>query len=234
MCDVVPATAPRFSPALFDFFRDLRAHNDRAWFQANKARYERDVKTPALLFIEAVGPALHRISRHVVADPRPVGGSMFRINRDIRFSSDKSPYKTALGMSFGYAGSRHGGGPGFYLHLEPGETFAGGGVHMPDTATLTRIRDAIVGDVRGWKRVVDAADFAPMFTYYGESQKRVPAGYPADHAFAEHLRRKSFTWHTSFTEAEACASDFMDRYVSACRTANPLMRFLAGALGVPW
>jgi len=107
-CRTVAGTPPRFTPALFDFLRDLRAHNDREWLQRNKGRYEQDVKAPALLFIEAVGPALHRISKHVVADPRPVGGSMFRINRDIRFSSDKSPYKTALGMSFGHDRGREG------------------------------------------------------------------------------------------------------------------------------
>ena len=225
---------PRFTSALFDFFRELRDNNDRDWFQRNKARYERDVKTPALLFIEAAGPALHRVSRHVVADPRPAGGSMFRINRDIRFSSDKSPYKTALGIHFWHDHSRAAPAPGFYLHISPDESFAGGGLHVPDTATLTRIRDAIVADTRAWKRIVDAPEFAPMFTHYGDSLKRVPSAYPADHPYADHLRRKSFTWHTSFTEAEVCAPDFLDQYVAACRTAGPWMRFLAGALDAPW
>jgi len=234
MWATMSGTPPRFTAALFDFLRELRANNDREWFQRNKARYERDVRTPALLFIEAVGPALHRVSRHVVADPRPVGGSMFRINRDIRFSADKSPYKTALGISFGHERGRAGPAPGFYLHVEPGESFAGGGVHMPDTATLNRIRDAIVADTRGWKRAVESPAVAPLFTYYGELLKRAPQGYPADHPYAEHLRRKSFTWHTRFSESDVCAADFMDRYVDACRTANPLMRFLAGALDVPW
>jgi len=226
---------PRFTPALFDFLRELRARNDREWFQRNKARYERDVKAPALLFIEAIGPALHRLSRHVVADPRPVGGSMFRINRDVRFSADKSPYKTALAMAFAYEGAaRHSPMPGFYLHMEPGESFGGGGVHMPDTATLTRIRDAIVADTPGWKRVVESPAIAPLFTYYGEPLKRTPTGYPPDHPYAEYLRRKSFTWHTRFSEADVCSADFIDRYVDVCRAADPLMRFLAAALGVPW
>jgi uncharacterized protein (TIGR02453 family) len=229
------ATPPRFTPALFDFLRELRAHNDREWFQANRSRYERDVRTPALLFIEAIAPELKRITRHVVADPRPVGGSMFRINRDTRFSTDKSPYKTALAMAFAYEGAaRHSPLPGFYLQIEPGDSFAGGGVHMPDTATLTRIRDAIVARSSTWKRIVEAPDLAPLFTDDGELLKRTPAGYPADHPFAEHLRRRSFTWHTRFSEAAVCAGDFMDRYLDACRTANPLMRFLAAALDLPW
>jgi uncharacterized protein (TIGR02453 family) len=226
--------APHFTPALFDFFRELRANNDREWFQRNKSRYEQDVRGPALRFIEAAGPGLRRISKHVVADPRPVGGSMFRINRDIRFSSDKSPYKTALGMSFGHDRGREGPAPGYYLHIAPDESFAGGGVHMPDTATLTRIRDAIVADARTWKRIVEAPEFAPMFTYYGELLKRAPQGYPADHPLVDHLRRKSFTWHTSFSEPQVCAPDFLDRFLDACRTANPYTRFLAAALGVAW
>jgi len=105
---------------------------------------------------------------------------------------------------------------------------------MPDTVTLTRIRDAIVADPRAWKRIVEAPDFAPMFTYYGDLLKRPPQGYAADHPYIEHLKRKSFTWHTGFTEAQVCARDFMDHYVDACRTANPFTRFLAGALGVAW
>jgi uncharacterized protein (TIGR02453 family) len=230
----VTTTSAHFTPALFDFLRELRAHNDRAWFQRNRVRYEAEVRDPALRFIAGVGPALHGVSRHVVADPRPVGGSLFRINRDIRFSADKSPYKTAVGMSFGHDRGREGPAPGYYLHLEPGESFAGGGVHVPDTATLTRVRDAIVADPRGWKRVVEDPAFAPTFTSMGEKLKRAPMGYDAAHPHVEDLKRKSYTWHVMFSEADVCAPDFMDRFVAACRTANPFTRFLAKALGVPW
>jgi uncharacterized protein (TIGR02453 family) len=231
---VATTTAPTFSPTLFDFLRELRANIDREWFQLNKARYENEVKAPALRFIAAVGPKLHTISRHIVADARPVGGSLFRIYRDVRFSSDKSPYKTAVGMSFGHDRGGDGPAPGYYLHLEPGESFTGGGVHMPDTATLTLIRDAIVADPRGWKRIVDDPTFAPMFTNLGDALKRAPQGYDPKHPFVEDLKRKSYTWHAMFTEAEVTAPDFMDRFVDACRTASPFSRFLAKALGAAW
>jgi uncharacterized protein (TIGR02453 family) len=223
-----------FSPALFDFLRELRANNDREWFQRHKARYESEVKTPALRFIAEVGPKLQTISKYVVADPRPVGGSLFRIHRDVRFSSDKSPYKTAVGMSFGHDRGREGPAPGYYLHLEPGESFTGGGVHMPDTATLTRIRDAIVADSRGWKRIVEDPEFAPMFTLMGDALKRAPQGYDPNHPCVDDLKRKSYTWHAMFTEAQVCTPDFMDRFVEACRTASPFTRFLAKALGAAW
>jgi len=223
-----------FKPALFAFLRELRANNNRDWFQAHKPRYEADVREPALRFIADIGPALRKLSPHVVADPRPVGGSLFRINRDIRFSADKSPYKTAVGMSFGHDRGRDGPAPGFYLHLEPGESFAGGGIHVPDTPTLARIRDAIVADPAGWKRTVRAPRFAPAFTSMGDTLKRAPQGYDPNHPLVEDLKRKSYTWHVMFTEADVCAAGFMDGFVEACRTANPFNRFLARAVGAPW
>lgn len=223
-----------FSPAVFDFLRELKAHNNRDWFQKNKSRYERDVREPALRFIEDAGPRLKKLSAHLIADPRPVGGSLFRINRDIRFSADKSPYKTAVGMSFGHDGGGHGAAPGLYLQLAPGDSFAGGGVHMPETRTLNRIRDAIVADTAAWKRVVAAPTFAPMFTNMGEALKRAPQGYDPGHPFVEDLKRKSYVWHTRFSERDVCAAGFMDAYLEACRTANPFNRFLAAALRVPW
>lgn len=232
--DDVSTREPSFSPALFAFLRELRDNNDRSWFTANKARYESDARGPALRFVADVAPALRKISTHLVADPRPVGGSLFRINRDIRFAKDKSPYKTNVAMSFAYDGGRHGPGPGFYLSLSPGEAFAGGGLYQPDTATLTHIRDAIVNDTRAWKRVVEAPDFAPAIAPMGEMLKRAPQGYDPAHPFVEDLKRKSFVWHAHFSEKEACAADFIDRFVDACRTAVPFHRFLARAVGVAW
>ena len=223
-----------FTPALFDFLRDLRANNDREWFQRNRARYEQDVRDPALRFIEAVAPRLRSVSRHVVADPRPVGGSLFRIHRDVRFSKDKSPYKTAVGMYFRHEAAGAVAAPGLYLHLEPDESFAGGGVHMPDAATLTRIRDAIVGGTASWRRTVQDPAFAPMHTDMGESLKRAPQGYDPDHPFVDDLKRKSHTWHVRFSEDEVCAPDFLDEYIAVCRAAAPFQRFLARALDVPW
>jgi len=230
----VSAQRAYFTPALFDFLLQLRDNNNREWFQRHRARYESEVRDPALRFVADVGPALRKLSRHVVADPRPVGGSMFRINRDIRFSSDKSPYKTAVGLSFGHDRGRDGPAPGYYLHIAPDESFGGGGLHMPDTATLARVRDAIVADSTGWTRITRNPAFAPAFVHMGESLKRAPQGYDPNHPLVDDLRRKSYTWHVRFSEPEVCAPDFMDRFVSACRDANPLHRFLAKAVGAPW
>ena len=159
---------------------------------------------------------------------------MFRINRDIRFSADKSPYKTHVGLSFGHDRGRMDAAPGLYLHLEPGQSFAGGGVHMPDGPTLTRIRDAIVSGTTSWRRIVSDATFGPMFENMGETLRRAPQGYDPSHAFVEDLKRKSYVWHVRFSEAEVCGPDFMKRYINACSAAAPFNRFMAKALGVAW
>src|SRR2546429_439846 len=150
--DEMPTKQTYFTPAMFDFLRQLKKYNNREWFIKNKARYESDVKEPSLRFIEDVAPGLKRISPHIMAEAKPVGGSLFRINRDIRFSSDKSPYKTNVGMGFGHDAGHNVPAPGYYLHIEPGETFAGGGIHMPDGGTLTQVRDAIVKNSTEWKK----------------------------------------------------------------------------------
>ena len=103
MMSRVTVEAPSFSPELFAFLRDLAENNDREWFTANKARYVAEVQEPALAFIEDVGMRLPEISRHFVADARTTGGSLFRIYRDVRFSKDKSPYKTQIGIQFRHA-----------------------------------------------------------------------------------------------------------------------------------
>jgi uncharacterized protein (TIGR02453 family) len=229
----MPVRRAYFTPALFEFLRDLKAHNNREWFQKNRSRFESLVRDPALAFIDDIGPALQQITPHLIADPRPVGGSLFRINRDVRFSPDKSPYKTSLAMSFGYGRTRHGPEPSFYLQLQPGETFAGGGIYMPDTPTLKRIRDAIVNESDSWKRVTGGA-FSPAVAPMGAMLKRPPQGYDADHPLIEDLKRKSYVWHVMFSEASVCASDFMESYVAACTAAAPFMRFLARAVGASW
>src|SRR4051812_47440973 len=133
-----------FTRAAFRFLRELREHNDRAWFAANKDRYETVVRDPALKLIAAFAPKLAKISPHLVADPRPVGGSMFRIYRDTRFSRDKSPYKTHIGIHFFHeSATKTASVPGFYLHIQPGESFAAAGIWHPDPPSLEKLRQAI-------------------------------------------------------------------------------------------
>ena len=185
-------TTQPITTALFDFLRDLRENNDREWFQANKGRYLAEVRDPMLDFIGAFAAPLAEISPHFVADPRPNGGSLFRIYRDTRFSRDKTPYKTNAGAHFRHAAGKDAHAPGFYLHLEPGMCFAGCGVWRPDGPTVTKIREAIDVEQDAWTRVTTARDFTETFELEGDSLKRPPRGYEADHPLVEDLKRKDF------------------------------------------
>src|SRR2546425_1704383 len=135
---------------LFAFLGELRRHNDRVWFNANKDRYLAEVRDPMLAFIASIAAPLARISRHLVVDPRPSGGSLFRIYRDTRFSKDKAPYKTNVGIHFRHERAKDAHAPGYYLHIGPDEGFAGGGILHPDTHPATRGRDASVAPPEGW------------------------------------------------------------------------------------
>lgn len=222
-------TAPQFSPDFFRFFREIKKNNHREWFQANKERYETVVKAPCLALIEAVGPGLHKISAQVVADPRPVGGSMFRIFRDIRFSKDKSPYKTHAGIHFSHRGNTEECHyPGFYLHLEPGESGIYAGVWQPDTPRLQRVREAIASKPQAWKRVKEG------WTLYGDSLKRVPSGFDPDHLLAEDLKRKDFLIEESVSDAQVTSPDFVKTFLKKCQEMEPFNAFLAKAMGAPW
>jgi uncharacterized protein (TIGR02453 family) len=223
---------PHFLPDLFAFLRALARNNDREWFLANKERYERAVRTPLLRFITDVAPHLRRVSPHFIADPKPSGGSMFRIYRDTRFSRDKRPYKTVASAQFRHECGRDVHAPGFYLHLEPGNVFAGVGLWHPDATPLRAIRDAIVENPAGWKRASRGKRFREHFELAGDTLKRPPRGYDADHPLLGDLKRKDFIATTGFTDAEALEADFLEAYTSTVRVARPFMAFLTRALGL--
>lgn len=228
------STANPFRPALFRFLEELEKNNRRDWFEANRERYESDVKEPALAFISAFGPELRAISRHFLAIPSATRGSLFRIHRDTRFSPDKRPYKTQVGLHFRHAAGRDAHTPGFYLHLEPGESFAGVGIWRPDREALSRIRGALVERPRAWRAARDDAGFRSHFELSGDSLKTAPRGYAPDDPLIEDLRRTDFVAVAPFTRREVLAADFPARYAESCRAAAPFVRFLCSALDVPF
>lgn len=219
---------PTFSPALFTFFEELAAHNDREWFAANKDRYDHDVKEPFLAFIAAFAPRLAKIAPAFRADPKPVGGSFFRIYRDTRFSKDKTPYKPYAAAQFRHGIGKDVHAPGYYLHLGPEECLVGFGLWRPEPELARKIRAAIVDDPAAWAKA------RAGLTLGGESAKRVPAGYPADHPAAEDLKRKDFICMQPYTREEVLAPGFLDQFTTTCASATPLMAFLTRASGLPW
>jgi uncharacterized protein (TIGR02453 family) len=225
---------PYVTPALFAFLNELKENNERDWFNANKARYEADVREPMLAFIRDFAPRLARLSPHMRADARKTGGSLFRIFRDTRFSADKSPYKTAVGVQFRHGDAESAHAPCFYLNLEPGRVFVGAGIWRPDSSGQAAIRDAIVRDGQGWQRALGAKDFSRTFQLSGDSLKRPPRGFDADHPLVEDLKRKDFIAVSDKSEAWACGADFLEDFTAHCRQAVPFMKFVTGAVGMGW
>ena len=227
----MPAQNP-FSPALFQFLTDLRENNNRDWFQANQQRYEDVVREPAFQFISDFGPELRQISSHFLAIPKKVGGSLFRIFRDVRFSKDKSPYKTQTGIHFRHEAAKDAHAPGFYLHLAPDHCFMGAGIWHPDSPTLKQIREAIAAAPADWKKARDATAKKGGLRLAGASLKRPPKGFAADQPMIEDLKRKDFIATTDLTIEQVLAADFPAHFTRLCKAATPLSRFLCGALGV--
>lgn len=225
---------PYFKPALFTYLKDLAAHNEREWFQENKSRYERLVKDSAIRFISDVGPRLSRVSPHFRADPRPVGGSLFRIYRDVRFSKDKRPYKTHVGIHFRHEAAKDAHAPGFYLHLEPKGCFMGAGIWRPDGKALAKIRAGLDEDPAGWTKAISKPAFKNNFELEGDSLKRNPKGYAADHPLIEDLKRKDFIGVTALTREEVTGADFLKVFESRCGTCAPLVQFISKTLDVPF
>ncbi|MFO7654907.1 MAG: TIGR02453 family protein [Candidatus Krumholzibacteriia bacterium] len=227
------ASEPRFRPALFRFLADLAVNNDRTWFQENRDRYERDVRGPALAFVAAMGPHLRRLSPHLQADPRPTGGSLFRIHRDVRFSRDKSPYKTHVGIQFRHDAGRDAHAPGLYLHLEPRGSFVAAGVWRPDTASARRIRAAIASEPDAW-RVSGAALAGDGWESQGERLARAPRGFRPDHPLIDDLKRKSWIELRSLTQREVTRAGFPERLGERLLPARSRLGFLCRALGLPF
>ena len=226
---------PGFPKAFFSFLRELARNNDRAWFEANKARYKQEVAAPMSDFIAAMAPRLRKISPHYVADPRPHGGSMFRIYRDTRFSKDKRPYKEHVACQFRHQAGRDAHAPGFYVHLAPKEVRVGGGIWLPPGAELRAVREAIARDPAGWSRVLGNRRFKAAFDgVRGDALVRTPRGFDDDHRHIADIKRKTFFVMRESTAAAAGESGFIDEVEDTLGAAAPLMKFVCKALHLPF
>src|SRR5436305_4909295 len=224
-----------FPKDFFAFFRELNAHNDRGWFEANKPRFRDSVQAPMSQFIAAMAPHLRRVSKHFVADPRPNGGSMFRIYRDVRFSKDKRPYKDHAACHFRHAIAKDVHAPGFYMHFAPDEVFFGGGLWMPAAEALGRVRGAIAEKPAAWGKAVGDKKFIARFGgIRGEGLTRPPRGFDADHPLIDDIKRKSFFAMQEAGPDLARSAKLVPEVGAAFAAAAPLMRFLCQAVGVPF
>lgn len=223
-----------FKPELLQFLEELTHNNNRAWFHENKWRYEADVLKPSQSFIREFEPLLKGISESFVASDKRVGGSLMRVYRDTRFSGNKTPYKTNVGIQFRHEYGKDVHAPGFYVHISPDESLLGVGLWRPDSKALGKIREAIVESPDKWKRARDNQEFRAEFELTGDSLKTAPRGYPKDHPLIEDLRRKDFTAIHSLSEKEIFEDGFIDTVESVFSASRPYMRYLCEALSLPF
>jgi uncharacterized protein (TIGR02453 family) len=214
------------------FLRALAAHNDKTWFDAHKERYEHGLRDPMLALLGRLEPRLKHKSKHLVVDVRPQGGSLSRIYRDTRFSKDKSPYKTELFARIWHDGGGEGGTPGLFLRVEPGGSFVGAGVWQPDAKSLARIRHAIDDDSAAWLNAKGEHTVGGRCRMAGESLKRPPPGFAADHPLIEDLKRKDFALALDVDDARVIAPDFDDEVMACVTRLWPFLRFVTEALGL--
>ena len=211
------------------FLEELVANNDRVWFQENKARYEvakKNVEDFAQAIIEPFLKIDLSIPQEVTAKQ-----CVMRIYRDVRFSKNKAPYKNNFGISISARGKGN-NGPGYYIHIQPGESFVAGGYFMPQGEHLKAIRQEIDYNTTDLLKVIDDNEFKSCFGGLDEEQKlkTTPKGYDVDHPYIDLLKLKSFTVTHSFTDQELMESNAVDSVLKVLTLIQPLNVFLAQAI----
>lgn len=219
-----------FSDKTFKFLRALGRNNNRDWFTAHKADYEAHLRQPFLRLITDLQPDLAAISPHYRADPRPMGGSLFRIYRDTRFANDKTPYKTWSGARFFHARSKQVPAPSFYLHIAPGDCFVGGGLWHPEPETQRRIRNFMLDNPSGWKAAVRSPAFRRRFELTGDTLVRPPRGFPAEHELIDDIKRKDFVAGAGLDDDTVLGPRLRQSVAAQFKALAPMIDYLCAAL----
>jgi uncharacterized protein (TIGR02453 family) len=225
-----------FRPAALSFFRSLKRNNKKAWFEARRPIFQAEIVEPLRALVEEVDVAFAHFAPEIVGDPKR---SLFRIHRDVRFSKDKSPYKTHAACWLYHqdagrgVGSEAGGGAGYYFHFEPGEIMIAAGIWMPPRPLVQKIRDAIVEDQEGFEALVDSPAFKRRYRGLDTEGmlKRMPRGFEEDHPAAKWLRYQSFTVARTLTEKEFLSPRLVKTLAKDYEALTPYVRWLNRALG---
>jgi len=212
-----------------DFLKRLKHNNNRPWFDKHKQEYESYVKLPMQSLIATLQPHFLKFAPEFDVNPQK---ALFRIYRDIRFSSDKTPYKTHAAAHFVLRGKPKGvEGSGYYLQIEPGQVFLGGGIYMPDGDQLKNIRRSIDANADQFLSILRSKRFIATFKKLeGEKLKRVPKGFEADHPMAEWLKQKQFFVWVEWPEAKCKRENFVNEIARVFEAATPLVQFLNDAM----
>lgn len=221
-----------FGAETIGFLEELEDNNNRTWFQTNRHRYDSEVLAPAFAFISAVGPLLAGVSECFTAVPKRTGGSLMRVYRDTRFSRDKTPYKTNIGIQFRHEQGKDVHAPGYYLHMESTGCFLAAGMWRPEAAALKAIRERIANRPGEWRKVIQSRHFKSEYTLGGTALTRPPRGYASDIPYIEDIKRKDFVGASDFSIERAAGAGFPEEVVERFACATPLMKFLCTAVGV--
>ena len=225
---VMDTTFPGFPKETLRFLRALRRNNNRDWFLAHKDVYETSVRAPMVELVTALGGAILNFAPEMVVDPRR---NIYRIHRDIRFSQDKSPYKTHVAALFWPRGLAKNACAALYFHLEPAEVLVAGGIYMPGSAEIRAIRGHIAENWEQMRAIVSAAQFRRLFgRLEGEQLSRPPRGFPPEHPAMDLLRRKQFLVAITDPPALAESPKLFPRIITAFAAMMPLIRFLNAPL----
>lgn len=222
--------SPYFTSKTMTFLKNLAQNNERDWFNEHKQDYEDVIRTPALNFISDFADELMMISPHFQARPKKVGGSLMRIYRDVRFSKEKIPYKTNIGIQFRHERAKDVHSPGFYVHIEPGNCFIGAGIWRPDSDSLGSIRDWICEKESLWLEVTKDKRFNKHFSLSGSTLIRPPRGYDKENPLIEDLKRKDFIAIAPVSNKFVLDKEFRDDVFSYFSEADSYMQFLCDAL----
>lgn len=222
----------RFYPETIAFLEELSANNNRDWFHDNKQHYEEQVLDVALRFIQSMQQPLSDIAPCFVAMPTRVGGSLMRVYRDTRFSRNKTPYKTNIGIQFRHEQAKDVHSPGYYVHIAPHQVFIGAGMWRPDAEPLHAIRERISTRPAEWRRVLSEPYFKRHFSLGGEALQRPPRGFSKDHELIGDIRRKSFIAVRDLHPEDCLKPQFQRTVENSFKGAESFMRFLCAATGV--
>jgi uncharacterized protein (TIGR02453 family) len=214
---------PGFSPEALKFFVQLKRHNDRSWFLKNKETYEREIKVPMVSLVLALNAEMRSFAPEFATDPKR---AIYRIYRDVRFSADKSPYKTHTAALFAPRGFGKHTCAGLYFHFAVDELLLAGGVYMPGPKELVAIRNYIAANSNLFRKILSHPQISALGGLQGDQLVRVPKGFAPDHPAADLLRYKQFLVWVNHPPELALGKDLLRLLVQTFGTLVPLVRFL--------
>jgi len=219
-----------FSADTLKFMKEIATNNNREWFDLNRQRYEDEVRERAFDYIRSMAEPIGELSPHFIVAATKTRGSLMRVFRDTRFSKEKTPYKTNIGIQFRHVAGKDVHAPGFYLHIEPGNVFIAAGIWSPDNPTLHKVRTLIDEDPDGWKKVKrNLINKKTGFEFHGESLKKAPKGFASDHPLLDDLRRKHYIAVKQLDKKVVLGASATKNTAALFKKVAPLVKYICDA-----